>query len=90
MARKKESHLKQTQVLTLPLTQLKGVGPKRAMFLAQKGLHTVLDLLFFTPLRYEDRTRITPIREAREGQSVLVRGRVVSGREERFYLRGND
>ncbi|MFC1579642.1 ATP-dependent DNA helicase RecG [Thermodesulfobacteriota bacterium] len=85
MTHSKEAHLKQTQDLTLPLTQLKGVGPKRAMLLAQKGIHTVLDLLFFTPLRYEDRTRIKPIREARQGQSVLVQGRVVSGREERFY-----
>ncbi len=85
MARKKETHLKQTQDITLPLTQLKGVGPKRAVLLAQKGLRTVLDLLFFTPLRYEDRTRITPIREAREGQAVLLKGRVVSGREERFF-----
>ena len=87
MVRKQEAHLKQIQNLTLPLTRLKGVGPKRAALLAQKGLHTLLDLLFFTPIRYEDRTRITPIAEAMEGQTILVKGRVVRGREERFPRR---
>ncbi|UCB49549.1 MAG: ATP-dependent DNA helicase RecG [Deltaproteobacteria bacterium] len=85
MIAKKDTPLKQIQKLTLPLTRLKGIGPKRATFLAQKGLHTVLDLLFFIPFRYEDRTRVSPIRAAEEGLPVLVKGTVVSGREERFY-----
>lgn len=85
MIAKKDAPLRQIQKLTLPLTRLKGVGPKRATYLAQKGLHTVLDLLFFIPFRYEDRTQISPISKAEEGRPVLVRGRVVSGREERFY-----
>jgi ATP-dependent DNA helicase RecG len=85
MIAKKDTPLKQIQKLTLPLTRLKGIGPKRATFLAQKGLHTVLDLLFFIPFRYEDRTRVSPINAAEEGLPVLVKGTVVSGREERFY-----
>jgi ATP-dependent DNA helicase RecG len=85
MIAKKDAPLRQIQKLTLPLTSLKGVGPKRATLLAQKGLYTVLDLLFFIPFRYEDRTRISPISTAEDGIPVLVKGRVVSGREERFY-----
>ena len=85
MIAKKDAPLRQIQKLTLPLTHLKGVGPKRATYLAQKGLHTVLDLLFFIPFRYEDRTQISPISQTEEGQPVLVKGTVVSGREERFY-----
>ena len=85
MIAKKDAPLRQIQKLTLPLTRLKGVGPKRATYLAQKGLHTVLDLLFFIPFRYEDRTQISPISKAEEGRPVLVKGTVVSGREERFY-----
>jgi ATP-dependent DNA helicase RecG len=81
----KDAYLKQIQHLSLPLSCLKGVGPKRSAFFAQKGLHTILDLLFFTPFRYEDRRRITPISHVQEGIPVLVRGKVVSGREERFY-----
>jgi ATP-dependent DNA helicase RecG len=85
MISKKDAYLKQIQQLSLPLSCLKGVGPKRSAFFAQKGLHTILDLLFFTPLRYEDRTRITPISDVQEGIPALVRGKVVYGREERFY-----
>jgi len=81
----KDSHLRQIQNLTLPLTHLKGVGPKRALSLGQKGLHTILDLLFYTPIRYEDRTHISPINETEEGVPVLVHGKVVFGREEKFY-----
>jgi ATP-dependent DNA helicase RecG len=85
MTAKKDAPLRQIQKLTLPLTSLKGVGPKRAKLLAQKGLNTVLDLLFFTPFRYEDRTQISPLSTAEDGIPVLVKGTVVSGREERFY-----
>jgi ATP-dependent DNA helicase RecG len=79
---------KRTQELNLPITSLKGIGPKRAELLAAKGITTVLDLIFFTPNRYEDRSRVLPIGKTVEGQAVLVRGKVLSGREERFFRRG--
>jgi ATP-dependent DNA helicase RecG len=79
------TYLKQLQPLSIPLSSLKGVGPKRAAHLAQKGVHTVLDLLFFTPLRYEDRTAITLIKDAQEGVPSLVRGSVVHGGEEILF-----
>jgi ATP-dependent DNA helicase RecG len=86
MAYRKDTHLKQIQKLSLPLSRLKGIGPKRAALLARKGIHTVLDLLFFTPIRYEDRRRITSLCHAEEGgEPVLVRGRVLDGREDRFF-----
>jgi ATP-dependent DNA helicase RecG len=81
----KDTHLKGIQKLTLPVSTLKGVGPKRALFFARKGIRTILDLLFFTPIRYEDRTKITPIQEVQEGIPVLVQGKVVFGKEERFF-----
>jgi ATP-dependent DNA helicase RecG len=69
-------------VLT-PETQLqflKGVGEGRARVLQDAGLDTVRDLLWFFPLRYEDRRH--PTRIADLGRSidvpVLLRGRVVS------------
>jgi len=84
MPLKKDSHLRKIRKLILPLTRLKGVGPKRASLLAQKGLHTILDLFFFVPIRYEDRTRFTPIDLTEDGEAALVKGRVRYGREERF------
>jgi ATP-dependent DNA helicase RecG len=36
------------------------------------GLHSDLDLILHLPLRYEDETRLTRLRDAREGSSVQV------------------
>ncbi len=85
MISKKDDPLRRIQKLTLPLSYLKGIGPKRANLLAEKGLYTIFDLLFLTPLRYEDRTRILPISETEEGIPLLVKGKVVSGRETSLY-----
>jgi ATP-dependent DNA helicase RecG len=59
-----------------PVSQLRGVGPKLAAKLAEYGVHRVEDLLFHLPLRYQDRTRITPIGAAREGLDLVVEGEV--------------
>ncbi len=74
--------------LGLPLIALKGIGPKRARLFAHKGIHTLADLLFLTPIRYEDRRRVLPIGKTEEGQALWVRGRVLWGREERFFRSG--
>jgi len=55
-----------------PLTSLPGVGPSLAESLARLGLERVQDLWFHLPLRYEDRTRITPIADLRPGDRVQV------------------
>lgn len=77
--------LRQVQPVSHPLSSLKGVGPKRGAHFACKGIHTVLDLLFFTPRRYEDRTSILPIAATQEGVLSLVQGRVLKGGEQRFF-----
>lgn len=45
----------------IPLTTLHGVGAGQAGKLAGIGLHTLQDLLFHLPLRYEDQTRLYTI-----------------------------
>jgi len=40
------------------------------------GLNTVQDVLFHLPFRYQDRTRVIPIGEARAGASVVIEGTV--------------
>ena len=69
-----------------PLTTLAGVGPALALALERLGLVRVQDLWFHLPLRYEDRTRITPIRELRVGASAQVEG-VVDAVERSFRYR---
>ena len=44
--------------------------------LERVGLSTLQDLWFHLPLRYEDRTRITAIRDLRHGESAQVQGRI--------------
>jgi ATP-dependent DNA helicase RecG len=55
---------------------LHGVGPQLETSLAQLDIHTVQDLLFHLPLRYEDRTRIHPVGSLYPGAQVQIEGRV--------------
>ncbi len=82
------NHFEHASGLNTPVGDLKGIGSKRSLSLAKKGIYNVLDLLFLMPRRYEDRRRILPIGEAEEGSAVLVRGRAISGGEERFTRSG--
>jgi ATP-dependent DNA helicase RecG len=59
-----------------PVTSLRGVGPALAATLARIGLHTVQDLIFHLPLRYEDRTRVVPIGSLRPGDRAVIEGEV--------------
>ncbi len=44
--------------------------------LAKLGIHSIRDLLFHLPSRYQDRTRITPIGTLRPGDNVVVEGEI--------------
>jgi len=59
-----------------PVTRLRGVGPRLAEKLAAAGIQRIEDLLFHLPLRYQDRTRITPIGALTPGSDVVVEGDV--------------
>jgi ATP-dependent DNA helicase RecG len=65
-----------TDVLTQPVTSLKGVGAKVAEKLEKIGIQQVQDLLFHLPLRYQDRTRLMPIGSLRLQQECLVEGTI--------------
>ena len=61
---------------TLSVTQLKGVGPRMAERLTRLSIHTVQDLLFHLPYRYQDRTRVVPIGALQAGKAAGIVGRV--------------
>jgi len=67
-----------SELATVPVTALKGVGAALAEKLARVGLETLQDVLFHLPLRYQDRTRVVPIGALRPGQDAVIEG-VVSG-----------
>ncbi|WP_075320106.1 ATP-dependent DNA helicase RecG [Histophilus somni] len=58
----------------IPLTSLSGVGAAIAEKLGRIGLFSLQDLLFHLPIRYEDRTRITPIIDLRIDQHATIEG----------------
>ena len=64
--------------LDTPLQFLKGVGPRRAADLQRVGLHTVEDLLYRFPIRYEDRGTFQTIASLRPGAPASIVGEVVS------------
>ncbi len=84
-----------SEQLTQPVTVLKGVGAALAEKLAKLRIHSVEDLLFHLPLRYQDRTRVTPIGMIRRGDEVVVVGHVAladvtKGRRRALVVRLSD
>ncbi|MFI8748446.1 ATP-dependent DNA helicase RecG [Vreelandella lionensis] len=81
--------------LSAPVTALKGVGEALAIKLARLGVERTSDLLFHLPLRYQDRTRLTPIGLLRAGHEAVVEGEVtasdiVKGRRRSLLIRLRD
>ena len=84
-----------TAIADIPVLELRGVGPKLAQKLADYGVNRIEDLLFHLPLRYQDRTRVTPIAAVREGSDVVIEGEVraadvVFGRRRSLVARVQD
>ncbi len=69
---------KATDPLQAPLTTLRGVGDALAARLATLGLERIEDLLFHLPIRYEDRTRLTPIGSLQPMSTAQVEGEVLA------------
>jgi ATP-dependent DNA helicase RecG len=78
-----------------PVSRLAGVGDKLAGQLARLRLERVRDLLFHLPLRYQDRTRLTPIGALRVQSEAQIEGvieasQVVYGRRRALLCRVAD
>ncbi len=77
------------------LTNLAGVGPAMAAKLARLHVHTISDVLFHLPHRYEDRTSVTELGALLDGHSVVVVGeievaQVVFGRRRSLLVKISD
>jgi ATP-dependent DNA helicase RecG len=59
-----------------PVSVLRGVGAALAARLERLGVRRVADLLFVLPLRYEDRTRVSPIGALTPGTRAAVEGEI--------------
>ena len=67
-----------TKLSQVALSTLKGVGPSMATKLERIGLLSVQDLLFHLPLRYEDRTRVTTVRDCLPGTHTNIIGEITN------------
>jgi len=82
-------------VSNTPITSLAGVGPQMALKLSKIHVHTVQDVLFHLPHRYEDRTTVTDLGELLPNLSTVVIGQielaqVVFGRRRSLVVRISD
>jgi ATP-dependent DNA helicase RecG len=60
----------------LSIGTLRGVGPQLAIKLQKIGLYNIQDLLFHLPLRYIDRTQVTPIGAVQPQTEVVIEGEI--------------
>jgi len=72
--------------LSTPLKEVKGIGPKLAQMFAKKGLNTVEDILYFMPIRYEDRRQMKKIARLIAGAKEAASGDIMALGEV-FYSR---
>lgn len=90
-----DTALTTSQLAQIPVTNLKGVGPKMAERLERLGLRSVQDVLLHLPSRYQDRTKVTPIAALRMQEYATVVADVVDtrvhfGKRRALLVRVND
>jgi ATP-dependent DNA helicase RecG len=62
--------------LDSPIIALSGIGPTQSRRLARLGVHTVRDMVYFFPRRYDDFSTLKTINQLEYGEEVTVMGRV--------------
>ena len=67
----------QAAIHQISVNTLKGVGPRLQEKLAALGISSIQDLLFHLPLRYQDRTRITPLGALQLNTDVVFEGTIL-------------
>jgi len=60
------------------VTNLKGIGPKKAALLEKLGIYTMEDMLLHYPRDYQDRRNVCSIEHLQEDRPVLVQGTIKS------------
>lgn len=67
-----------------PVDSLPGVGQAIAEKLKKLDIICIGDLLLHFPHRYQDRTRLTPLRYLHFDEEALVQGKIIAQKEERL------
>lgn len=67
-----------SDILKTPMRYFKGVGPKRAELLSKLRVETAEDMLYYLPMRYEDRSNPTPIKDLKLGEQQTIEAEVIN------------
>jgi ATP-dependent DNA helicase RecG len=67
-------------MIDAPVDTLRGVGPSLKDKLERLHVYSTTDLLLHLPRRYQDRSRVVPLRELEAEQECLVEGIIVDAR----------
>jgi len=90
-----DTHAEALKFLFSDVRYLKGIGPNKAKALQEHNINNVLDLFFYIPRKYLDHSKIVPISQLKEGETVTVIGQVTSfgfmyGRKRRYIVNIQD
>ncbi len=69
---------------------LKGVGPKRLELFNRLDIMTVRDLLYYFPHRFEDRTKLSNIKDIIEGYVFTLKVTIIVIKPKNFFQKGPD
>ena len=58
--------------LTAPTTVVRGIGGKQAQLLSKLGLHTIEDMIYYFPRRYDDYSELKLIKDLSYGEEVTI------------------
>ena len=61
------------EFLNSPLTVLKGIGPKKAELFSKLGVNSVLDLVYYLPRSFEDRSTVKKLSECTPGELCCIK-----------------
>ncbi|BCA79757.1 ATP-dependent DNA helicase RecG [Desulfuromonas sp. AOP6] len=75
------SYQSSRHILSTPLEQIRGVGPRLLEKLRQMGISSLEDALYTLPYRYEDRREIRKIACLRAGRSEVFYGEILAASE---------
>jgi len=68
-----------------PIEKVPRIGPQYQKKLARLGIKTIGDLLYHFPHRYEDFSNLTPISQAKVGETVCVQGKILEIKNTRTW-----
>ncbi|MCZ2787318.1 DNA helicase RecG, partial [Lacticaseibacillus rhamnosus] len=71
-------------ILTAPMSNLKGFGPKSAEKFQKLDIYTVEDLLLYYPFRYED-FKSKSVFDLVDGEKAVITGLVVTPANVQYY-----